>query len=96
MMNNRRIKFYELKLHTENKDSKQKMKEMGRMIERILYDLGVFYSEQAENLAKEKEEEEDRIITKGLLAKGAKCYQKLADQNEKTIQRYTMLNSNNA
>lgn len=91
MTNNLRIKFYEFKLDSEsNQDDAQRVKIMERLISRLLHDLGMFYPEQTKNLSNEKQ---DRMISKRLLAKGAKCYQALADENERTIQRYKALMS---
>jgi hypothetical protein len=62
---------------------------MERLISQLLHHLGMFYPEQAKSLSGEQE---DRIIAKKLIAKGAKCYQSLANESEKTIQRYQAIN----
>jgi len=91
MKDNPRIKFYEFKLNIENQDPIQKIKAMEILTGQLLHDLGIFYSEQAKTLSKERE---DRIIAKRLIAKGAKCYQSLASESEKTIQRYKTMTPN--
>jgi len=93
MTNNLRIKFYELKLLPEQQDTTCNIKVMERLIGRLLHDLGMFYPEQAKSLS---DEQEDRIIAKGLTAKGAKCYQLLASETEKTIQRYKTMTTSEA
>jgi hypothetical protein len=91
MTDNLRIKFYEFKQFQENQDSTHKIKLMERLINRLLHDLGMFYSEQANNLSNEQE---NRTIATKLTAKGARCYQLLASENKKTIQRYKAIIAN--
>jgi hypothetical protein len=82
--NNPRIKFYQLNLS----DTINKIKSMERLISRLLHDLGIFYPEQAKNLT---DQQQDKIMAKRLLVKGAKCYELLASETDKTIQRYTKI-----
>jgi hypothetical protein len=79
--NNPRIKFYQLNVSSTNK-----IKPMERLISRLLHDLGMFYPEQAKSLSNEQQ---DKIMTKRLLVKAAKCYELLSSETDKIIQRYT-------
>ena len=85
MKNNRRIKFYEFNLLTEQQDTIDKIKLMERLTSRLLHDLGMFYPEQVKSLPDNLQKQ---IIAKRLTAKAAICYQTLANETEKTIQRY--------
>ncbi len=85
MKENLRIKFYEFKLPPDNQDPKVKIKLMERLISQLLHDLGMFYSEQAKSLS---DEQGNKMIGKALIAKGTECYQLLANESDKIIQRY--------
>jgi hypothetical protein len=86
MEENPRIKFYELK---SSPDTARKIVLKERLISQLLHELGTFYQKQAKSLSGEQE---DRIIVKKLIAKAAKCYQSLANESEKTIQRCQTIN----
>jgi hypothetical protein len=64
---------------------------MERLIMKLLHDLGMFYSEQVKSLS---DEQEHQRIVKALKFKGAECYQLLANESEKIIQRYKTIKPN--
>jgi hypothetical protein len=89
MENNPRIKFYPLSLSQNNEDPMWNIKMKERLIGKLLHDLGMFYSEhQKMNLSNEQH---DQRIAKRLTTKAAKCYELLAIETEKTIQRYNQI-----
>ncbi|UJR32922.1 hypothetical protein I4U23_020383 [Adineta vaga] len=85
MQENPRIKFYEFNLSIDQQNSTDNTKLFEQLIGDLLYDLGIFYTEQIKRLSNDQEHE---IIAKRLRAKIATCYQTLANETEKIIQRY--------
>ena len=86
MKENPRIKFYQLQWPSEDQSGDLvKIKVMERLRSQLLHELGMSYSEQLESLRTDKD---NQSVTRALRKKAAKCYERLAEENEKIIQRY--------
>lgn len=86
MKENSRIKFYQIQWSSTNQsDDLMKIKVMERLRSQLLQDLGMFYGEQLDNLRSDKE---NQSIIRALRKKAAKCYELLAEESEKIIERY--------
>lgn len=86
MKENRRIKFYQFQLPFKDQNTDLvKLKIMERLRSQLLHDLGMFYAEQAKNASIQNE---DQSIIRALKKKGAKCFELIAEEAEKIIQRY--------
>lgn len=86
MRENPRIKLYRLKWSSEDQNAESiKINVLERLRSQLLHDLGMFYSEQVKSVSAE---EENSSVARVLRKKAANCYELLADENQKIIQRY--------
>ncbi|CAF0914101.1 unnamed protein product [Adineta ricciae] len=80
-----RVKFYKFDPSEDNQISNQKVKLFERLISDMLHDLGMFYPKQIKTFP---DDVQYQTIIRRLHMKTARCYQALADETEKIIQRY--------
>ena len=80
-----RVKFYKLDPSQDDQISNQKVKSFERLISDMLHDLGMFYPKQIKTLP---DDAQYQTIMRRLQMKTARCYEVLADETDKIIQRY--------
>ncbi|CAF1085240.1 unnamed protein product [Rotaria sp. Silwood1] len=86
MHNNPRIRFYPANLLPKAQDTMGSMeKTIEKLTGKLGHDLAKLYRQEAERALNEQD---DRITSKQLFAKSAKCYEILANETQEKVKRY--------